>query len=114
MKVLLPVVVIGMLTWSCSKQDAIDRLVTRVDHEMELSYPFSPIRLPETASPEQCISNLAFRHELRGPKILETRLVHVQLQNSTAVRSKTDEGEKIVLLHPMGTNGWYFRIYECE
>jgi hypothetical protein len=98
----------------CSHRDPVDRLMERVEHERVPSYAFAPIRLPETASAEQCISYLTNGGGLRVQKILEIRQVHALNQNFTAVRLDTDAGQKIVLLKPLDTNKWYFRIYEAQ
>ena len=104
----------GVVLLGCSHHDPIDRLMDTVSNEGFSSYMFVPIKLSETASPEQCISNLTSRGDFQSPKILKTRQVHTSLENYTAVLLDTDAGQKIVLLHPEKTNAWYYKIYDAK
>jgi hypothetical protein len=106
----------------CSRKDSIERLMDKLPYERVPSYLFNPIDLPETASPEQCISVLTNRGDLRPRKILEIRKTQTTeratdgnpIERFTAVLMDTDAGQKILLLQPMGTNRWYFKIYDAR
>ena len=117
------VVVVG-----CGHRDPIERLMHEVSSEHVPSYPFKPIGLAATATPEELISALS----KRGPselghfnfasyKISEIRPVQTEppiSEKFTAVRLDTDRGQRIVLLRPMQnkTNwiGWYYKVYDAR
>ena len=119
------VVAVAAFVWGCSPRDPIDRLMEKVSHEGPTSYMFAPIKLPETASPQQCIADLTKSGQFRGrsgvllkPKILEIRQVHDGFRgNITAVLLDDGEGRKIVLLQPqLGRvrDEWFYRIYDAK
>ena len=110
---------------ACSQSDPIERLMAKIPNENSRnieSYFFRPIALPHTASAEMLISNLTTRGALHSPKILEVRQTHttpkagydIPVENFTAVLLDADAGRKIVLLRPLSTNDWYFRIYDAK
>jgi len=100
----------------------------RVSHESVPSYPFNPIKLPATATPEELITALSKRglselghFNFASYKLSEIRPVQTEppiSEKFTAVRLDTDRGQKIVLLRPMQnkTNwiGWYYKIYDAR
>ncbi len=102
--------------------------MAEVSHESVPSYPFKPIELPATATPEQLITALSKRSVLdlghfdfTSYKISEIRSVETEPPMSkrfTAVRLDTNLGQKIVLLRPVqhGTNwmGRYYRTYDTK
>jgi hypothetical protein len=135
MKIPLFVVAAAILISGCSHQDPIERLMHEVSHEDVPSYPFKPIELPATATPEQLVSALSKRSVLDlghfdfgSYKILEVRPVETESpmppDTFTAVLLDTSLGKKIVLLRPLqhgtnllhGTNwtGWYYRTYDAK
>jgi hypothetical protein len=114
MKATLQIVLAATLLLGCSRQDPVDRLMGKVEQQSVPSYLVKPIELPDTASPEQCISALTIRGALHLPKILQVRQAHTSIENFTAVLLDSNDGQKIVLLRPSHTNSWYFRIYDAK
>src|SRR5262249_33570403 len=114
MRATLQAVLTATFLLGCSRQDPIDRLMVKVENQSVPSYVFKPIELPDTASPEQCISVLTSRGQLHLPKILQVRHAHASFGSFTAVLLDSNDGQKIVLLRPWQTNGWYFRIYDAK
>jgi hypothetical protein len=116
------VLLASLFVAACSRKDPIERLMDKVPYESVPSYLFAPINLPETASPEQCISVLTNRGDLHLRKIMEIRNAQtaprrkndVPVEKFTAVLMDTDAGQKILLLKPMETNRWYFKIYDAR
>ena len=98
----------------CARQDPIDRVVARVNSESVPSYIYTPINLAESASPERCISELANRGMLTAFRILETRDVVTTFGHYTAVLVDADKRQEVVLLQPMKTNRWYWKIYDTR
>ena len=67
MRVAFFAIVTAFCLLGCSARDPIDRLMAELSREAVVpSYPFKPIDLPETATPDQLISALSERsaHEL--------------------------------------------------
>jgi hypothetical protein len=116
MKPAFIIIAVAALFLGCSRQDPIDRLMTRVETEPVPSYLFQPIQLPTNATPDQCIAVLTKRGEVHVQKILETRPAHTAYESFTAVRFESDAGQKILLLQPLpkSTNRWYYRIYDVK
>jgi hypothetical protein len=124
--------IVAALFWGCSRSaappDSIDRLMVEVAHETVASYPFQPIDLPATASPEQLVSALPKRGDIywkemqiTSYKILTVRAAHSgpnDFEHYTAVLLDTNAGQKIVLLQPMSARdkwmGWYYKIYDAR
>lgn len=98
----------------CSRQDPIDRVIGKVEHESVPSYLFVPIALPATATPDQCVAALSKRVNLGSHRILEVRQTNILFSHYTAVLLDTGIEKKVVLLEPMGTNGWYYRVYDTK
>ena len=92
------------------------------------SYPFKPIDLPETATPDQLITALSKRSVLElghfdftVHKIVEIRSVQTEppmSQKFTAVLLDTSDGQKVVMLQPQTFDGkwhgWYYRTYDTK
>jgi len=114
MKFTSVVIAAAVLISGCSRQDSIDSLMKRVESESVPSYLFAPIQLPTNATPEQCIAVLTSRGDVHVQKILEVRPAHTSQENFTAVLFDSDAGQKIVLLRPLHTNDWYFKIYDAK
>jgi hypothetical protein len=127
------ILLLAVVFSGCSRSDPIDRLMTEIPHEFTPSYPYRPIQLPETATPEQLISALAERgtqdlghFDFTGYKILETRKTHTKLgpndeqfiENYIAVLLDTRLGQKIVVFKPQNRNGtwsgWYYKTYDAR
>jgi hypothetical protein len=98
----------------CARQDPIDRVVTRMNSESVPSYLYTPISLAGSASPERCIAELANRGRLTNFKILEARDVVTTFGHYTAVLVDADNRQKVVLLKPVKTNAWYWKIYDIK
>jgi hypothetical protein len=114
------VILMGCATRNPAPQDPFDHVVYKVEHEVVPSYPFVPIDLPATASPEQLISALSvrgdfqYRHISRF-SISEVRAVDISSRQHTAALLDTNRGQMFVLLHYDGDGyGWYFKIYEAK
>jgi hypothetical protein len=107
---------------ACSRTDPIDRLMAKIPNEDVPSYLFRPIDLPHTTSAEMLVSNLTAHGEFHNPKILEIRQTHttppadsgIPVENFTAVLLDTGADRKIVVLRPILTNEWYFKIYDAK
>lgn len=113
---------VALVLNGCSHRDPIDRLMAEIPNESVPSYLFKPILLPDTASPELLISNLIAGGNFHGPTILEIRRTHtmppsgsgIRVENFTAVLLDAHPGHKIVVLRPMETNRWYYKIYDAK
>jgi hypothetical protein len=126
MRIALFIIVTAACLLGCSPRDPIDRLMTKLSNQDVPSYPFKPIELSETATPDQLVSALSKRSVLElghldftTYKILNIRLVHdVFKKNYTAVLLDTNLGQKIVLFQALnfkgGWPGWYYRIYDAK
>lgn len=114
-----------VLLAGCSARDPIDRLMAELPYQ-RVSYSYEPIKLPESASPEQLISALSERGYFQdmgvtnyGP--LQTRAVHttprpadnIPLEYFTAILLNTSGGKRILLLRPERT-GWYYKMYDTK
>ena len=108
----------------CSLRDPIDRLEAELSKPQISTHLYQPIELPETASPQECISVLASkdRRLLLSPKVLKMRQVHISIGDWTAVLLDTNDGQKIVLLQFLppkvsskgGMHGWDYWIYDAK
>ena len=113
---------VALVLSGCSHRDPIDRLMAEIPNESVPSYLYSPIRLPDTASPQMLISNLTSCGELHDATILEIRQTHttppagygIPVEDFTAVLLDTHGGRKILVLRPESTNRWYFKIYDAR
>ena len=125
MKATCFIAAIVVMLSGCSHDDPIDRLMAKVSHERVGSYLFTPINLPETASPEQLIAALYDRghfhdEHLTDIKIVEIRAVQtrprderIPAESYTAVLLDTSAGRKIMLFQPI-KGGWYFKMYDAK
>ena len=121
MRSLVQGLTIAVLLLGCTKKDPIDTVVEFASNEQVLSYPYVPIDLPQTATPEQLISALMRRGALRGPLIKRVREVQLPQRpdafgHYTAVLLDSLDGQKVVLLKPLRLKdgGWYFKIYDSK
>jgi len=104
--------------------DPIDRLVARLSSDgMWQNGLFKPVDLPQSASPEEVISQvdkltgLYQGGKLTSYRIIETRQVQIISSITggkfTAVLLDTNLGKKIVLLQYQGSKtGWWSRAYD--
>ncbi len=127
MRVLFLGILIVSALAGCSRKDPIDQVMDYVSHETVLSYPFVPINLPATATPQELISALKDRgdfqrKQITSIKIIRVRSVHTSLPSVpvdyTTVLLNTDVGQKVVLFRPLksetGMGEWYWRIYDAK
>jgi hypothetical protein len=129
MRVLFFFIVLTTVILGCSHRDPnpIDRVMDEVSHEQVVSYAFNPIKLPNSATPQQLITALSKRSapelgyfDFTSYKILQIRPVQTTppFEKFTAVLLDTNLGQKVVLFRPMGngTNsiGWYYRRFDAD
>jgi hypothetical protein len=127
MRVLFLGILIALGLLGCSRKDPFDRVMDHVSHETVLSYPFVPIKLPATTTPEELISALKVRgvfqrEQITSIKIMQVRSVHTSPpsvpEEYTAVLLDTDAGQKVVLFRPLksetGMEEWYWKIYDAK
>jgi hypothetical protein len=133
MRVIYFAIIMASLLMGCSRRDPIDRLMAEIPKEFVASYPFQPIQLPDTATPEQLVSALSKRgpeklghFEFKSYKILEIRQTHttpdlpdgMPVDKFTAVLLDTDLGQKIVVFQPQTLkgiwHGWYYKTYDAK
>ena len=95
-----------------------------VSHEVVPSYPFVPIKLPETATPKQLMSALNARGDFQRSQINSFKIVKARKVNDalsgefTAILLDTDMGPKVVLVQHLNSrnksDGWYWKIYDTK
>lgn len=103
--------------------DAIDWLTAEFGTSGWPNFPTQWVDLPETASAEEVVSNVAqvrwIDQALKNYKILDVRQVHPfppHPTTYTAVLVQTDIGQKIVLFrYERGQlAGWWYRVYDAK
>ncbi len=118
------IIVLTASLLACRPADPVDRLMAQLSEPRREEYAFVPVRLPVTASPQQLVTALADRGDLRQKQITSFTMSRTQpahttgpapVESFTAVLLNTDAGQKIILFRPLtGQTGWYYKIYDVK
>jgi hypothetical protein len=125
MKARLFILSVVIVMAGCSHQDPqdpIDHLMAKLEKEMKTteftSYAFRPIDIPTNALPQQVITELSNRGYFQATNIEIVEMRKVQSPEDlpkkwyTAVLVNSSGGQRIALIRPMGSYGWYYQIYD--